>query len=710
MAAAFTPHWVEHPLHGPEGPKAWIIFVVTQIGGRHRPLAVLHCGQPYMSPSDGLQGRHIIFLCLRIIAIFSDSTNRVAIQSEIAIAADFYQDSDNLHLAPIELLEEPRPILPLEWTTPEFPFVSTCLLLGVGYWGSSGNSKPGPLGTVYRDNKLNHNYGMIVIDITDLDFIRYGIIGFMVRTMVWDEGHEWDLEGPVGDEEPTLENDRPRTPLSASEYINKFEYDTCQEVSELDRLPLIDASAMDFVWPPDNSNFSTAVPMPAEQTPRSLSDQAFSTLIDATLETESFEMVIFDKAKTIPHFQELLQRLLQERSEHLGKSRSAGQLLALAFEGKTHLDLVRLRGLSAQAIRASLETPELKDVRSISLCVDTLLSSPAEIVAAISRTPPIRDLYFLQSPNRRKDHMCTQLFLELSKRPDLLCGKLIITGAHAAALTKKSWLPPTINYQPPVEIFPIQHIFCRLWSWKMHYYVGDGLLRPERFAAGLLTWLSSMDTFLFSFAAAAPGLEDMSRVEISAIPAENFSIPHRNRLHPGYNNSEYPRPAEFWPQVRDLVPKSWTVLVLNDDFKSRRRLSQHTRLAPGGPNGAWFVKYAFVRPHVCISVGDPLAIANLSPEELEVRGLKEFLKVTAPGVDPAIVDQRLEEVVDRLVALNKGWPAPLGTGIELLSVLNSNEACDMLKDLLSTALQGKQRELVHRQKAQGGSKFLFDFR
>jgi hypothetical protein len=110
MAAHFTPHWVEDPLHGPKSPGIWILYIVTQIDGRHRPLAVVHRGEP-----SGLQllfetvrGRDLIISCLRIIAIFSDPANRLAIQSEIAIATAFYQDSENLPLAPVELLEQPK--------------------------------------------------------------------------------------------------------------------------------------------------------------------------------------------------------------------------------------------------------------------------------------------------------------------------------------------------------------------------------------------------------------------------------------------------------------------------------------------------------------------------------------------------------------------------------------------------------------------------
>ena len=48
--------------------------------------------------------------------------------------------------------------------------------------GSKNNARTELLGTVYCDHSIE--YVMVVIDISDLDDIRYGIVGFMVRRMV----------------------------------------------------------------------------------------------------------------------------------------------------------------------------------------------------------------------------------------------------------------------------------------------------------------------------------------------------------------------------------------------------------------------------------------------------------------------------------------------------------------------------------------------
>ena len=247
MAHAFTPHWVEHPLQGPEGPASWVFYVISQIDGQQRPLAVVIRQAITIANFEPSRGEDITPSCLRTLKIFSDPANRVAIESEVDIATDFYRESDNLSLPTAELpdfMKFTRSYgIHSDWNMPEFPFVSTCLLLGVGLPPSMSMSRSGPLGTVYRDKDIRH--GLVVVDITDLDNIRFGIIAFTVRLMVWDEGHEWNLEGPIGTPVPTLENDRPRRPLSAAQYIAKFRYDSSPEVSELEKIPPIDVSVMD---------------------------------------------------------------------------------------------------------------------------------------------------------------------------------------------------------------------------------------------------------------------------------------------------------------------------------------------------------------------------------------------------------------------------------------------------------------------------------
>ena len=434
----------------------------------------------------------------------------------------------------------------------------------------------------------------------------------------------------------------------------------------------------------DIADFNTTYSIPANRTLRSRHREAIAASIDHTIETDSFDLSIFDEHRTIPNFQNLLQQLLQDRSKYIGHLRSAKQLICLAFDGKRHLDLVRFKGLSAEAIRAALETEELKDVKSISLCIDTVQSPVGQILDALSRSSSPFDLYFCQEPTRTSDQAGTELFLALSMRQHLFRGKVTVAVAYSAPLNKSLWLP-TINYQPPFEIFPIQHMFIRQQSspspssmfTKKHYYLGDGLLRAEAFAAGFLSWLRWQDWFLFAFAGGPPTLEDMSRAEISPIPAENFTIP----TYPATSDNRKSLQIECWPKIRDLVPGSWTVLVLQELYIDQEIAAHNRRMFDYQPVEARYIKYAFIRPRLTIEIHN--LPEHLGPEELEVGGLKEFLTAAAPEVDSTLVDRRLEEAREYLAGIPQ--QARLGPGLEWLSVLDHDEAYAILSNFLRNA-------------------------
>jgi hypothetical protein len=83
------------------------------------------------------------------------------------------------------------------------------------------------------------------------------------------------------------------------------------------------------------------------------------SLVESTVNTESFDLSVFDQPRRLHAFKDVLQRALQEKPGKLAQSHSTAQLIALAFEGKTHLDLARYHGISSQTILAALEWPSL---------------------------------------------------------------------------------------------------------------------------------------------------------------------------------------------------------------------------------------------------------------------------------------------------------------------------------------------------------------
>lgn len=255
------------------GPESWLFYVVAKLGPRVCPLAVTHLEG---IEGSGLRGSKLLRTCIQIIAILSDPANRLAIQAELHLAEEFYRDGR--HEPPRTSVPEPASCLdflelddiPETWDRGlrEFPFISTCLLVGAGYDPSIGASysvRTEPLGTLYRDDSLA--YGMVAVDISDLEKIRYGIVGFIVNQMaevnVRDGGDYDPVEDspPEDDPVPTVEENRPRVPLSAESHFKKFHYyasnrPSVQEqtlIGTLAEYQLIDVAALDCrfneAWP-----------------------------------------------------------------------------------------------------------------------------------------------------------------------------------------------------------------------------------------------------------------------------------------------------------------------------------------------------------------------------------------------------------------------------------------------------------------------------
>ncbi|KAI1120212.1 hypothetical protein F5Y10DRAFT_290186 [Nemania abortiva] len=445
----------------PTGPSSWTFYIVSEIAGQHRPLAVV---QRYNDDDaddndDGLDGQRLVALVRRILTILCDPVNRVAIESERALAVDFFCE--------YRTHEDEESSLPSSaydgMSTSAFPFISTCLLLGVSedttyeHWLVS-------LSTIYLGAD---SYGMVVIDVTDLESPRYGIVALMARpTIEWNvsqSGGEW-VDGKYAQEE------RSRQPLSATGYLEKFgPREIGDEALKLETIHLVDTAAMNLIWPQSGDPgsfdfFFTRVPLPPPS--RSLCDQALTALISSTQEIETFEMSIFDAPRQIPGFQNLLRRMLHELPGRLGQSRAAGQLIGLALSGSQHLDLVRLQGLSAEAIRGALETEDLKTATSISLCLDTMVSTPTQIIDVLASAAGLRDMYFFQKPTREDDKLSTDIFLELSKRPHLFRrGRVFFSGAYSAALKGKFWIGSHGDMGPTIlQPSSLQHyIFWDSW-------------------------------------------------------------------------------------------------------------------------------------------------------------------------------------------------------------------------------------------------------
>ncbi len=307
--------------------------------------------------------------------------------------------------------------------------------------------------------------------------------------------------------------------------------------------------------------------------------------------------------ENIPDFPTLLRGQLRHHAHNLHQSPLAAKLLRIAYEGQPYLDWVTFSHLSPEVIGSALQSNSLKHARSISLCIDQINGSPAELISALAAHTPLFDaLYLHQTPTRDTDQPTAALLTHPSF-PTLLTPTthLFLTGIFSASLRRTILLPPT--FTPPSLPFPIQHLFLRspniddaqsssppTTHWPEYHHLGDTPLRPERFAAGFLALLRTLGrapereehdpTALLqkTLCCAPPGLGGAvgdlfpdvgfsnqaavaAPVEAVPQPCENRSIPFlaaRCGVPP-----EVALKAECWPLVRaPLEPGAgWSVVV-----------------------------------------------------------------------------------------------------------------------------------------------------
>jgi hypothetical protein len=235
-------------MSAPQGPKGWVIYIVADIVDNYRPLAVA-----ILWRADRLTVKHaeVIAFCHHIVSIFSDPANKLAIASEMNLAAEFYHAPRNLRLPVQELhrfddqkgfwnLGGPR----VDYCRiPEFPFISTSLLLA-GALSVGDRPMPMPLGAVFRDE--NPYLGMIVLDISKLEDLKYGIVAFQSQMMVFLETmaawREWtDMDRWLGGrKELKVESERPRHAISAKTYLTRFGAAAVDSPSALESLSVVE--------------------------------------------------------------------------------------------------------------------------------------------------------------------------------------------------------------------------------------------------------------------------------------------------------------------------------------------------------------------------------------------------------------------------------------------------------------------------------------
>ncbi|KAI1449647.1 hypothetical protein F5Y02DRAFT_219117 [Annulohypoxylon stygium] len=400
-------------------------YIATRLGDDLFPVAaVVQYGRD-IPPQ--YSGRQIIYSCAGILKVLSDPTNRLAIETERAMATD---EAECIHHSGLwknkvnGLLLNP------------FPFTMTCALLGASsvilgprdnqrsYW--FGEVDLANLAPIYSTAAAGA--GNVFFDITDLDNIRYGINTFGF--------HSANLSA-------SLPLDPRSSPISASTYalfhlnhhgLYMHDMDTAYQLLKYknitDKITFRHPGFLDYV-----QNGWNIFSFPS---PFSLVDRCIRVLIKSTENIECFEESLLDRPRLIPGFKTRVRNQLLIYFASLSKHRSVGQLLAVAFEGETRLNWVKLSGaFSAAVLGAALKADALKDATELSFRTDLISGSPKEVVDALSCGPSLRHVYFAQRQSRNDDEDSLAYWKALLKRPELLGRlKITFTGAYSQSLNR----------------------------------------------------------------------------------------------------------------------------------------------------------------------------------------------------------------------------------------------------------------------------------
>ncbi|KAF1994462.1 hypothetical protein P154DRAFT_567310 [Amniculicola lignicola CBS 123094] len=273
--------------------RSFLIYIVANVGprGSTRPLAVAYRQGNDISRPSQARIENLVTDILSLLKVLSESANRTSLEAERALATDWYrecQDADTeAKTAAVPDSPQPpfhswkdewepiwQPELPQNDAPREFPFTCTCLVSGLLQGSKStrtGDVQLQPLSTPFCGDCVE--YGMVIIDISNLEHVKYGIVAFPVRYMADAVYHshygEWD---PVEDEPPRKEPDtvlvdeRPRVPLSILGYLSKYFpfMGKDPKVLELEACPHTgDPRVLDYIWPSTQQN--TSVDEPSEQ-------------------------------------------------------------------------------------------------------------------------------------------------------------------------------------------------------------------------------------------------------------------------------------------------------------------------------------------------------------------------------------------------------------------------------------------------------------
>ncbi|KAL8347203.1 hypothetical protein RB601_003267 [Gaeumannomyces tritici] len=369
-----------------------------------------------------LYGTSVLNTCLRLVRIFSSPLNRVPLQQEIAFAREHYSHEGAKQLE--HQCAETKPV--------PFPFVAACLVFGVANNPDDGQSKfvdLQPMGHGFDQCSRN---GVTIVDITDLDDIRYCFAAF----------HDMGAERGV----PL------RTPLSAMDYVLAF-YDPQHQfmVRSQETLKALKEYGLVQIEALNDRRLAKALGVSEEgvksflhgqgptadkddKTAISLRDMATHKLLRELLHDPRPDISLLDVPLALTGVRNAALGYLIEHASDVAKCPAGPAVLALILAGQNKVDLSRFPGLTADGIREVLSSKRLKTAEIINLSGTQAFDTSDDIKATMSALGPnVRELYCLARPDRAHDDISVALALRSGLVRDIRLPQKILLGAVLSA-------------------------------------------------------------------------------------------------------------------------------------------------------------------------------------------------------------------------------------------------------------------------------------
>ncbi|KAL2261940.1 hypothetical protein VTK26DRAFT_2948 [Humicola hyalothermophila] len=672
------------------------LFVIARVGKQYRCLAIVH--------HQYLAGWDVLAACIRLISIFSDKSNRLPLEIELRLANDHYKDR-----GPPEKPTSLNFLTGLMADPVRFPFINTCLVLGTSSDPDNrhfGYVHPEPPDLAF--DQTDNNTGITILDITDLDNIKYCFlawhpIGYRYLPDSEGEGEDGQVPASKDDVPPPLNE-----PWSGRVYVrhwvpkgehwNSVFNDPHHRslITRLDEVPLIQAPTLANLWPwgPWIVDESTqlAPALAPRIGPSSLHHMALKKLVQEVLASPKPDLTLFEEARRMPTFRKSLMEHLYAAGKEVASSPGAPELLREAFAGESLLDWTRFPGLTPATMMAAFNSgPELRDARALALTPDWDTTTASELAQATCTLPSLLDLFVMELPGRDKEGPTGEFYKALAAHPRCPRRSMLLTGAASCALNQRIWLPTAENIAPPPPFPAVQLVIHRQDPLPeryrpmprppefFYYYFGDGFLTPVRLVDGLLTFFASAlgggqeqnlnRSAAHCFSYANTGLTDDSAPTIGPLLAETYKLA-KNAFH-------YSSRRGCFPKMRDLLPGAWTVVAHFRVVRNARQVFPVTK-----------IEYAFIRPKNGIIKADPYDRTPFGPDDLEAVDINGFLQAVAPDADLQQVERKLkrvDEVVEwhRLLSEGDGSetedPAAVGPLFESKRSMDNQAACDLLK-------------------------------